>query len=264
MSSPVSVGSGLPAKADAAPPAQDPSLTPLSKALTYLLRHHAHKEGVPISSDGWVSVDDAVQWVSAKRKLACDEARVRAVVAQSDKQRFALRETPDGLAVRANQGHSMQGITVQMRSLPDEVTHAVHGTYRAAWTTIRTAGLSRMRRQHVHLARGLPGESGVISGMRASCELLVWVDVSRARAAGMRFYESDNGVILTDGFDGTVAPEFFSRVEERATGALIWPTRAEAAGGASGALDVSNDAYASAVAASAEAEPEGGEKRQRL
>ena len=195
----------------------------LSKACSNLLRHQAIKDKVPISAEGWVAVADLLKWTKAKRNLVCDEAMVRAVVEESDKQRFSLRETDDGPQIRANQGHSMTGISVEMRPLPESVSLAVHGTYKKAWPLIEASGLSRMRRQHVHLARDLPGQSGVVSGMRATCELLVWVNVARAREAGMAFVESENGVVLTDGFDGTVPTTFFDRVEDRATGAVIWP-----------------------------------------
>ena len=201
--------------------ASDDSLVALSKALTKLLRHHAMQDGVPISPDGWMLVEDALRYVAKKRKIKSNEAAVRKLVEQSDKQRFSVRETNEGLAIRANQGHSMDGINIAMQSLPDHVGLAVHGTYHEAWPSIQSSGLSRMARQHVHMARDLPGQSGVVSGMRSNCELLIWVDVARARAAGMRFFESENGVILTDGIDGAVPTEFFDRVEERATGKLL-------------------------------------------
>lgn len=46
----------------------------------------------------------------------------------------------------------------------DEAPVVVHGTYRRAWQLIKDQGLSRMKREHIHFASGLPGESGVISG----------------------------------------------------------------------------------------------------
>ena len=216
---------------------QDKAIEGLSRALSSLLRHNAKKEGVKISSDGWVSAEDAIRWLASKRRLTADESMLRKVVAQSDKQRFSLRERGRSLDIRANQGHSMAGVSIEMSQLPESVSLAVHGTYWAAWKSIQTGGLSKMRRQHVHLARGLPGESGVISGMRKSCEVLVWVDLAKARAAGMTFYESENGVVLTDGFGGSVPPEFFDRVEERATGRVIWRPAGVAAPASGGAAD---------------------------
>ena len=39
-----------------------------------------------------------------------------------------------------------------------------HGTNFEAWNSIAKAGLSKMKRNHIHLAQNVPGESGVISG----------------------------------------------------------------------------------------------------
>ena len=37
-----------------------------------------------------------------------------------------------------------------------------------------------MKRQHIHLACDMPGSNGVISGMRSSCELAIYVDLQKA------------------------------------------------------------------------------------
>lgn len=47
---------------------------------------------------------------------------------------------------------------------PDCPAEAVHGSYFRNWSSIQQQGLSRMNRTHIHLAPGLPGEDGVISG----------------------------------------------------------------------------------------------------
>lgn len=105
---------------------------------------------------------------------------------------------------------------------------------------LATQGLSRMKRTHIHLAQGVPG-SGVISGtyvhplhafaylnhaprpagMRSSADILIHVDLAKALAAGVPFFLSSNGVVLTPGdARGFLAPEFFSRVEARKGKAL--------------------------------------------
>ena len=56
----------------------------------------------------------------------------------------------------------------------------------------------------------------VISGMRNSSTVLIYIDVPAALAAGLKFFVSENGVILTEGDDKGVLPyEFFKRVESR-------------------------------------------------
>jgi 2'-phosphotransferase len=52
--------------------------------------------------------------------------------------------------------------------------------------------------------------------MRASAQVLIYVDVQKALDAGIAFSMSDNGVVLTEGnVQGYLPPEFFSRVEDR-------------------------------------------------
>lgn len=102
-----------------------------------------------------------------------------------------------------------------------------------------------MTRNHVHFATGLPagfaeaaaaitaheGESvresesasaekgePVISGMRSSSAVLIYLDIKKAMDAGLTFWKSANGVVLCDGGEKDVIPlECFERVEERGT-----------------------------------------------
>jgi hypothetical protein len=77
-----------------------------------------------------------------------------------------------------------------------------------------------MKRNHIHMATGLPS-SGVISGMRATCEVVIHVDVALALADGIEFFLSANGVVLTSGVDGVLAPKYFKKVEDRISGTVI-------------------------------------------
>ena len=92
-----------------------------------------------------------------------------------------------------------------------------------------------MTRNHVHFASGLPAgftsiggkdaaeeaaaaaaAAPVISGMRKSSTVLVFLDVAKAMEAGIKFWVSDNGVILSEGnADGLVPLEYFKLVEDR-------------------------------------------------
>ncbi|KKZ58456.1 hypothetical protein EMCG_00947 [[Emmonsia] crescens] len=146
---------------------------------------------------------------------------------------------PTHFLIRATQGHSIKTIEaaslLQKLSLtagstddpstppplPDTV---VHGTYHAAWPSIlASGGLKCMSRNHIHFATGpalssvLPegrggpvvvtppglgaGTGGVISGMRADAQILIYVDLKKALEAGVPFWRSENGVILSEGMD---------------------------------------------------------------
>ena len=50
--------------------------------------------------------------------------------------------------------------------------------------------------------------------MRNSSQILIFVNVQNALDAGIKFYLSANGVVLTEGnSNGFLSPEFFLRVE---------------------------------------------------
>merc|ERR1711991_973667 len=94
----------------------------------------------------------------------------------------------------------------------DPTTVALHGTNRGAWKTIEQAGLSRMKRQHIHMASGLPGE--VISGMRNTAKVVIEIDVAAAMADGIEFFRSDNDVVLSPGnAEGIIPPKYFKSVK---------------------------------------------------
>ena len=164
-------------------------------------------------------------------------ADVKTAVAENDKQRLAMKVASPGVSdastdprdwlIRANQGHS---IVFESEALHEPVTlgnvpgTVVHGTYFAFWPEIvASGGLKPMGRNHVHCATGVPEEKGegkVVSGMRGDAELLVYVDVEGAlREGGMKWWLSENGVVLTEGGEGgVVGLKWFKEVRVRNPG----------------------------------------------
>jgi 2'-phosphotransferase len=52
------------------------------------------------------------------------------------------------------------------------------------------------------------------AGMRTSAKVLIYIDVQKALDAGIKFYLSENGVVLSEGDErGFISPDFFERVE---------------------------------------------------
>ncbi|KAL8968663.1 MAG: hypothetical protein Q9183_002361, partial [Haloplaca sp. 2 TL-2023] len=68
------------------------------------------------------------------------------------------------------------------------------------------------------------GEEKVVSGMRTSANILMWVDVKKsAQEGGLKWWKSANGVVLTEGDEqGMVALKWVTRVEKRGTGEVVW------------------------------------------
>lgn len=67
------------------------------------------------------------------------------------------------------------------------------------------------------------GPEKIVSGMRASAAVLIWVDVKRSLAAGaLQWWRSANGVVLTEGDSNQVVRlDWVDRVERR-DGEVLW------------------------------------------
>ncbi|KAI8614757.1 phosphotransferase KptA/Tpt1 [Chytriomyces sp. MP71] len=179
-----------------------------SKAVSKILRHDPK---IPMRSDGFVRLDDLVKRPQFKNKTLAD---FQQLVSSNDKQRFSLAEVDGVWIIKANQGHSRQvNVALEEISDPSDIPIVIHGTYLHCWPAIQREGLNRMNRNHIHFAVGRPGESGVISGMRKTCEVLIFIDAQKAMFDGIRFFRSPNNVILSEGVNGVIASDYFKIVE---------------------------------------------------
>ncbi|XP_029159851.1 tRNA 2'-phosphotransferase 1 [Nylanderia fulva] len=177
----------------------------LSKKLSYLLRHGAIKEGLNIKPNGFVVVDELL---TKLHHYTIDD--IKRVVENNTKQRYTLNTINGILEIKANQGHSISQINeLTLKVLDNAEFDIIHGTYFKCWTTIKTEGLSRMKRNHIHFAKGL----NFINGLRQSAELFIYINFEKARRDGLIFLESENDVILCAGnLKGFIETKYFSKV----------------------------------------------------
>jgi putative RNA 2'-phosphotransferase len=154
-----------------------------SKRLSWLLRHGAGAEGIPMDAAGWVEVAAVLD------ALGLTRAELEEAVATNDKGRFQL----DGGRVRAGQGHSRAGMPVTAEALeaswqPVEPAGSLwHATSVAAVAGIARTGIEPGRRTHVHLAAS--PDSPV--GKRTAAPLLLEVSPT-----GLAVFAAPNGVLL--------------------------------------------------------------------
>lgn len=173
------------------------ALTALSKFLSFVLRHQPEAIGVALDRAGWVDIDQLVEKSRAHGKPLTREL-VETIVATSPKQRFAISE--DGRRVRASQGHSIDVDLGYEPAQPPE--WLFHGTTAAGVSSIRSEGLKRMARHHVHLSPDTATARTV--GMRRGKPVVLRIAAARMHRDGHVFYLSANGVWLTD----EVPPEY--------------------------------------------------------
>ncbi|KAK4469796.1 hypothetical protein MN116_007311 [Schistosoma mekongi] len=195
---------------------KDPDVI-LSKKLAWILRHGAENVGMNYEPGGYLYVDKILQLEPFQGVRVEDILRV---VNSNDKKRYELLENPENgrLKIRAFQGHSVviDGLDITLIKNPEDYPTVIHGTYFRNWESIRKEGLKRMHRTHIHFAPGEIGESGVISGMRSSAEIIIYIDLIKAMNDGYKFYISKNNVILCEGnADGCLPTKYFLAAYQR-------------------------------------------------
>lgn len=162
-----------------------------SKFLSLVLRHQPELIGLVLDGEGWADLEQLLSAANAHGNALTDED-VRAIVAGSDKQRFAL--SADGRRIRAHQGHSVAVDLNLARAVPPDVLF--HGTASRFIASIRAQGLVRGSRHHVHLSANEATARTV--GARHGTPVVLRVDAGRMHAEGFVFFQSENGVWLVD------------------------------------------------------------------
>ncbi|MEU4446838.1 RNA 2'-phosphotransferase [Actinosynnema sp. NPDC050801] len=154
----------------------------LSKRMARVLRHAPGDVGLTLDAAGWVDLDDLV------RALGVPRAQVLEVVADNDKQRFAIE---DG-RIRASQGHTV-AVSLDL-PVAEPPAALYHGTVGRVLSDIFRDGLRPMARHDVHLSATV--ETAVRVGSRRGKPVVLAVDAAAMAADGHEFRVSANGVWL--------------------------------------------------------------------
>lgn len=166
----------------------------LSKFLSLILRHKPEELGITLDAAGWASTAEIIEKMK-QRGMNVDLDAIRDVVRDNNKQRFKLSE--DGSRIRANQGHSIPvELGLQPKSPPIPL---YHGTAIRFLDSIMEKGLIKGSRQHVHLSADM--KTAHMVGKRHGNPVILIVDTQSMQADGIEFFQSENGVWLTDYVD---------------------------------------------------------------
>lgn len=167
-------------------------LTKISRFLSLVLRHRPEEVGLKLDAEGWGEIDALIS--GAKRRgMKFDCRDIEQVVATNNKQRFAL--SPDGLRIRANQGHSVTNVDLNLTPI-EPPAQLFHGTVARFLASIREQGLLKGNRQHVHLSADR--ETAKQVGARRGKPVVLVIDAAGMQQAGHAFFRSANGVWLVE------------------------------------------------------------------
>lgn len=163
----------------------------VSKFLSLVLRHRPVEAGVTLDREGWAPVAELLR-AFERRGLGLTLEELREIVRANDKQRFTL--SPDGLLIRASQGHSVK-VELGYEPLPPP-PFLYHGTAERFLPSIKERGLLKGRRHHVHLSE--QPETATEVGRRYGKPAVLRVMSGEMHREGYAFFRSANGVWLTE------------------------------------------------------------------
>ncbi|MEJ8306406.1 RNA 2'-phosphotransferase [Saccharibacillus sacchari] len=179
----------------------------ISKLMSMMLRHSPEDFGLTLDpEDGSCRLDELLAAVRKRTGYAdTTEQDIRDVVRRSDKQRFEILESTDGVEnessvekeseprIRARYGHSFGRVTYPQGTPP---TVLYHGTGRQALPSIEEHGLLPMGREYVHLSAET--SFAALAGRRKGKLIMLNIDSVAATNEGIVFYDAGSGVWLAE------------------------------------------------------------------
>ena len=158
----------------------------VEKTITWLLRHGAVEEKVPINDEGFITIPNVINWLKNKKNINLQLEDINKIVDADKKSRYLLKDN----MIRANQGHSIK-IKITMDKFEQGNSQLVHATYYDNLESIRKTGLKSMSRNDVHLIN-IDSKNNKFKMIRQDTDLYVFVN-----GKDLDLKESTNGVILT-------------------------------------------------------------------
>ena len=151
----------------------------LSKSLSQILRHQIIELKLIVDNEGYVKVDDLFK-LNLKRLKNKNIDDIKEVVESNggdiDKQRFDMKIVDGIYLIRARQGHSIQigellNDEIMMTVIVKQLPFCIHGTTKENYEKIiKSGGLNRMKRNHIHFAKEPSGTAGI----RENAEVLIY------------------------------------------------------------------------------------------
>ncbi|WP_020594901.1 RNA 2'-phosphotransferase [Spirosoma panaciterrae] len=163
----------------------------VSKFLSLVLRHKPETLGITLNEQGWTDVDRLLTKLY-HRGYQISRDQLKYIVETNNKKRFAF--SLDESQIRANQGHSVEVDLGYVEKQPPALLY--HGTAMRFIDSIKADGLRKMNRHHVHLSSD--EQTAYMVGSRHGKPVVLTIKAGEMAMAGHVFYQSDNGVWLTD------------------------------------------------------------------
>ncbi len=161
----------------------------ISKLLARWLRHRPDAIQLTLDKNGWANIDELLL-KAAGSDIPITKEELMVAVVNNDKQRFSL--SPDGLRIRAAQGHSVDvDLKLPIRNPPPVL---YHGTVLKFITSIKKQGLLPGTRRDVHLSANK--ETAELVGARRGAAVVLIIETFPLLRDRFQFRCAENGVWL--------------------------------------------------------------------
>ena len=172
-------------------------LTNISKTMSYILRH----SNIKTDDNGYIDINILLNHSDLKKYRITFDI-IKYIVDNDNKSRYKLSD--DNKYIRANQGHSRHKNVEIGKEIESNILFAYHGTSKKNSEKIIELGLSSMNRQHIHM---VTNKKNVLY----YSEIIIKIDIQKAKTLGIKFIESDNNYILSSGnINNIIPPECLS------------------------------------------------------
>lgn len=166
--------------------------THFSIYLSYLLRHNPSDANLDMDKHGWVSVAQLIENISAKGRFVITLDDLKQAVETDSKGRYRI--SPDGLRIKACQGHSIQWVEPELEIMePPEYLY--HGTTSEALKAIMACGaILRMERHAVHMQADVEKAWKSAKRWKGKNPVVIKIAASNLAKTGVTFGKSENDV----------------------------------------------------------------------
>ena len=163
------------------------NLSRVSKTMSWILRHCQEPRFIDLNG-GWASVNTILAALKKKYPDVTIKT-IEQIVADDEKGRYSFDST--GTKIRANQGHSIPDVVIEMEA-PEPPELLYHGTATRFLDTIMKDGLKPMTRQFVHISPDY--ETAVKVGSRHGKPVVLKIRAKNFIDDGNELFRSSNGV----------------------------------------------------------------------
>ncbi|WP_291584043.1 RNA 2'-phosphotransferase [Clostridium sp. UBA6640] len=165
---------------------------PLSKEISYALRHAPWEYELELDENGWVKIEQLLTSLREdNRWSSVTEEDLNNMIEGSEKKRHEILSG----RIRALYGHPLPQRIVKDEKEPPEILY--HGTPRRFLSLIKENGLLPKGRQYVHLSIDIDTASKV-GKRRDNKPTILEISAKQAWNEGVKFYQGNDKVWLAD------------------------------------------------------------------